>query len=359
MNFLFLTNYFPPEGFAGSIRAYNYAKHFPEFGFYPFIITSFPSKRFPKDNSLLEEIKEFKIFRVKNISPSLIPFKNIKKGGREFKRFLRPFFEKSLSVLNKEKIDFIFVTLPPFSLLKVAISLKLRKKIPLVCEIRDPADFESGKKFIKFIKNCENLIDLFIGSHEYVLKSFGIKGKVIYAGYYEFETKKHKGFNIIYTGSMRNASLSFKRFLKFTERIDYKLYLIGTEIKVNDKKVIKEGYIEYKNLKKYFEISDLFIIFRDKDMRNYIPLKFFEQAGSEVPFLAYFKEKSNFFNFLKKLNKGEGFMWGEEENMLLYIENVKNRKVRVSFFGKKWRDRVKEICEVINEEIFNRNYGKF
>jgi len=357
LKFLYLLYYFPPEPFAASVRAYNYTKYLKEIGFSPFIVTKKIPENILKDLSLIEDLGEIHIERVYDFLPFIkLPVKR-KKGGREFKRYLRNFLKKSSFLIEKENLKFIFVTLPPFELLKVGVSLKLRYKIPLVCEIRDPADFESAKKFKKFIKNSEKLVDLFIASHDYVLSSFKIKGEVIYAGYYEFERRKHSGFNIVYTGTLKNAEESFKRFLNMTRNVDFNLFILGADINLNDTRIRKSSFVEYKKLKDYFEISDLFIIFRDKDCKNYIPLKFFEYSGNDVPVIAYFKKKSNLFEYLKRFKKGKGFIWGEEKDMLKYLENVKRGIIKVEKFGKTWKERTLEIKNAIYEKIFNRNNG--
>jgi len=359
LKFLYLPYYFPPEPFAASVRAYNYTKYFKEAGFSPFVVTKKIPESILKDLSLLEDLKEIPIERVYDYLSFIKPSLKRRKGGREFKRYLGNFLKKSALLMEKENLKFIFVTLPPFELLKVGVSLKLRYKIPLICEIRDSADFESAKKFKKFIKNYQNLVDLFIGSHDYVLSSFNIKGEVVYAGYYEFDKKKHSGFNIVYTGTLKNAEDSFKRFLDFTKGIDFNLFILGTELNLKDKRIKKSSFVEYKKLRDFFEISDLFIIFRDEDCKNYVPLKFFEYSGNDIPVIAYFKAKSILFNYLKEFKKGRGFIWGEEEEMLKYLEGIKKGIIKVQKFGKTWRERVLEIKNVIYEKVFNRDNGNF
>ncbi len=359
MKFLYLSYYFPPEPFAASVRAYNYVRYFKEIGFSPFIVTRKVPENALKDLSLLEDLKGVFIERVYDFLPFLkLPFKR-KRGGREFKRYLRGFLKKSEFLIKKENLKFIFITLPPFELLRVGISLKLRYKIPLVCEIRDPFGFESAKRFKKFIKNCEKIVDVFIGSHDYVLNSFDIKGETVYAGYYEFKRKKHEGFNVIYTGTLKNAEESFKRFMDFTKGFDFNLFILGTKVNLKDERIKESLFLEYKKLRSYFEISDLFVIFRDNDCENYIPLKFFEYSGGDIPVIAYFKRKSNLFNYLGKFKKGKGFVWGEEKEMLSYIEKIKNGIIKVEKFGKTWKERVVEIKKIIYEKIFNRNNSKF
>ncbi len=359
MKFLFISYYFPPEPFAASIRAYNYIKYLKDFT-EPVILTKKLPKKILKDDFLIEDLINVKIERVFDYLIFLkTPLKIKNRGGRELKRYLRPFYKRAKTILKEENFKFIFVTIPPFELLKVALSLKRRFNLPLICEIRDPADFESGKKFKKFIKNSENIVDLFIGSHFYVLKSFNIKGYVLHGGTIEFEKKSHEGFNIIYTGTLKNAIESFERFVEFTESVNYNLYLLGPEVRLKDRRIKNIGYVEYKNLKNYFEIADLFIIFRDSDTRNYIPLKFFEYSGSSVPILAYFKNSSNLFSYLVKYEKGKGFVWGEEDKMLKFIEDIKKGKLSFKKAFKPWKEVSLELLKVINEKVLNRNNRLF
>lgn len=354
LKFLFISYYFPPEPFAGSVRGYNYIKYLKNFT-EPIVLTKKLPEKILKDNSLLEDLKDVRIERVYDYIYFLkMPLRIRKKSGREAKRFLKPFYEKGKFLLKEGNFKFIFISLPPFELLKVGLSLKRRFNLPLICEIRDPADFESAKNFKKFIKNSENMVDLFICSHFYVLKSFDINGYVLHGGTIEFKKKEHEGFNIIYTGTLKNAEKSFERFLKFTKSINYNLYLLGSNIKSHDKRVKSFGYIDYKNLKNYFEISDLFIIFRDYDTRNYLPLKFFEYSGSSVPVLAYFKNYSNLFNYLEKYKKGKGFVWGEEENLLKFINDIKSNKLFFKSAFKLWKEVSLELLNVINEKVLNR-----
>jgi hypothetical protein len=346
--FIFITNYFPPEGFAASVRAYNYTKYIKKWGFEPIVITGFPSPRFPKDSSLLEDLREIEIYRTKFLSPGSLPIKTLKKGGRELKRDLKPFLHKSFEIINREKISFVFITLPPFSLIKVGLSIKIREKIPLICEIRDPAYFESGKRFKKLIKNSEKMVNLFIGPNEFVLNSFGIKGKIIYPGTIKFKSSSEE-FNIIYAGSLKGAEESLKRFLKNTAEINYKLLILGAKSNIKDQRVKFLPYIEYKKLPEYYRRAKLFVIFRDRDCKNYIPLKFFEKSGGNVPIIAYFKEKGKLFYFLKKFKKGEGFVFGEEEKLKKLLKNLEKQRIETPCLNYSWEKRVKELSEIFKD----------
>ncbi|MEN3046036.1 MAG: hypothetical protein ABDH49_03515 [Candidatus Hydrothermales bacterium] len=353
-SFLFISYYFPPEPYAASVRAYHYVKNLKNF-FKPYVLTKRISGVFIKDDSLLKDLDGIRIERVFDYISFIKSFIKLKGGaGREVKRILKPFYDRARSILEKERVDFIIITVPPFELLKVGVSLKKRFNLPLVCEIRDPADFESGKKFKRFIKKLENLVDFFVCSHEYVLKTFGINGYILEAGSIKFERKVHDGFNIVYTGTLKNAEESFFRFLEHTKNLDYNLYLLGPIIKVKDKRVIAPGYVNYDSLIKYFEISDLFVIFRDKDAKNYIPLKFFEYLGGDVPILAYFRESSNLFKYIRSLEKGEGFVWGEEKDMIKYLENLIKNPAIVKKVSRYWEDVCMDFLNLINEKIFNR-----
>ncbi|MEN3044019.1 MAG: hypothetical protein ABDH37_02205 [Candidatus Hydrothermales bacterium] len=353
-SFLFIAYYFPPEPYAASIRAYNYIKYLKNF-FKPYVLTKRITKASIKDNSLYKDLSGIRVERVFDYISYIKTFLKFKGGsGREIKRILKPFYDRAKNLLEKEKVDFIALTVPPFELLKVGVSLKKRFNLPLICEIRDPADFESGKRFKRLIKNIEGIVDLFIGSHEYVLKTFGIDGYVLEAGAIKFERKNHEGFNIVYTGTLKNAEESFFRFIEYTKNLNYRLYLLGSDIKVKDKRVITPGYVNYDELINYFEIADLFIIFRDSDTKNYIPLKFFEYSGGDVPVLAYFRKSSNLFKYIKTFEKGKGFVWGEEKSMIDYLESLIKNPMSVKNISKSWEDVCMDFLNLINEKIFNR-----
>ncbi|MEW6508125.1 MAG: glycosyltransferase [Bacteroidota bacterium] len=156
---LILAYYYPPMGLSGVQRTLKFTKYMPRFSWEPTVITAGNIAYFAHDFSLLKEAEEagVKIIRTEAFDPnSLIG----KKYGtvnmpKEFLRklysnFSKSFFipdnkkswakkayQKAREILQKERFDIIYVTIPPYSSFVYAAKLKREFQIPLFVDYRD------------------------------------------------------------------------------------------------------------------------------------------------------------------------------------------------------------------------------
>jgi len=145
INFLYITENFPPSGMQSGIRALEISKRLIEKEVNPFILTKKINRETSFNNSLIADIpKNLKIFRT-----HFIKVKN-KYLRYIFDKFLKldfyiewlPFaYFKAKKIIKLNKIDFIYTYGPPFYNHLIGFLLKLRFKIPLVIEYGDPWSF--------------------------------------------------------------------------------------------------------------------------------------------------------------------------------------------------------------------------
>lgn len=150
--------YFPPMGGSGVQRPLKFAKYLKELGWDPIVVAPEPGLYHTFDQSLLSELKEseIRVERVKNRSV----FKSRKKLKKppannrwiaSLLRWITTWFflpdnkigwideavNKCEQIINKEAIQIVFSTAPPYSNLIAAKKIKDRTGIPVVMDLRD------------------------------------------------------------------------------------------------------------------------------------------------------------------------------------------------------------------------------
>ncbi|RMD50970.1 MAG: glycosyltransferase [Ignavibacteria bacterium] len=155
---LVISYYFPPMGMSGVQRTLKFCKYMREFGWEPTVVTTGNTAYFAHDNSLMKEVEEndIRTIRVDGFAPNNL----LKKKGtigfpREFirktiDRISKTFFipdnkiawsnkayKKITEILNQEKFDAIFVSVPPFSTEIIAARLKREFNLPVFVDYRD------------------------------------------------------------------------------------------------------------------------------------------------------------------------------------------------------------------------------
>lgn len=145
-------------GSGNALRAAKFAKYFPKYGWEPYVITSNPKRYFFRDEYLLEEQKAAgtKIYRTNSsrskshLTGSKLPHLP-NEGSRKFFRNMKSLYKfpdahkswikKALrlagEIIEREKIEILFATAPPFSDFVVASELKAKYNIPLIIDYRD------------------------------------------------------------------------------------------------------------------------------------------------------------------------------------------------------------------------------
>jgi len=147
---LFIYYHFPP--IIGDWRGVGLAGHLPEFGWQPMVISAAESSKYAKDYSLLQKIPNgIEIHRVGHREPSG-EWQYIRNKLRinydfpdYFKGWYSPVLREARKILQREKIDLIFSSAPPYTSALIAMQLKKEFNIPWVAEWRD---LWSGNEFL-------------------------------------------------------------------------------------------------------------------------------------------------------------------------------------------------------------------
>lgn len=146
-NVLFLTYCFPPYADSGVFRPLKFVKYLKKHKKWnPIVVTlnirNYPNK--PIDDSLNDDVPENMEIHYVN---SLEPLDNASQQSKDFFYEIQTperaigslmhFLIKSLEIINTQKIDLIFCTIPPYTLGIVGKVLKEITNIPLVVDYRD------------------------------------------------------------------------------------------------------------------------------------------------------------------------------------------------------------------------------
>ncbi|MGH2568468.1 MAG: glycosyltransferase family 4 protein [Bacteroidota bacterium] len=169
---LIVTYYFPPSGGPGVQRVLKFVKYLPEFGWQPVVLTVQDGDYPARDESLLAEVPEHAIvYRTKIFEPyklyrkltgkapnAPVDVENIPrgKGGKSFAEKLAEFIRatlfipdarigwypyavaKGLEIIEREKIDVLYSSSPPYTAAVVAQRLHRATKVPWIAGFRDP-----------------------------------------------------------------------------------------------------------------------------------------------------------------------------------------------------------------------------
>lgn len=152
-NILMISSYFPPAGGVGVLRFTKYCKYLARAGYNPFVLTPpFWSVKRDRDNSMLADVPK----SAELIQPGFIDLRRLVPG--EIAKHLRNWEREHLfpdniiqwvkvvqkllpNLLREKQIDIVFITLPHFSLLALAETVKACSKVPVILDMRDPFSF--------------------------------------------------------------------------------------------------------------------------------------------------------------------------------------------------------------------------
>ena len=171
---LIISYYFPPLGSIGYRRPLAFAKHLPDYGWKPFILTVKKGTDKLVDKFLIKEIpKSLKVYRTPSFEPfryrSIIYNKVRNEEAHSFMIFFKRFAHHILKgiriiiskfmipddrigwlpyalitgikIIKSKKIDAIYATSPPPTSLLIGCLLKMSTKKPLIVDYRDPWTF--------------------------------------------------------------------------------------------------------------------------------------------------------------------------------------------------------------------------
>ena len=102
---------FPPSNLAAVHRSRLFARHLPQFGWDPIVLTVDPKHyEEPLDTDLVELLpRELRVERV-----AALPTKPIRLVGDIAIRAFGPLLHRVLKIVDREKIDFLYLPIPPF-----------------------------------------------------------------------------------------------------------------------------------------------------------------------------------------------------------------------------------------------------
>ncbi len=169
---LIITYYFPPSGGAGVQRCLKFVKYLSEFGWQPVVLTVKDADYPAYDESLFAEVPEnVPVYRTKIFEPyqlyRRLTGKKVgeamdiatlsrdssqqRKWSERLAEFIRstlfipdarigwkPFaVREGLEIIQKEKIDLILSSAPPYTCHLIGRALKLKTELPWICDFRD------------------------------------------------------------------------------------------------------------------------------------------------------------------------------------------------------------------------------
>jgi glycosyltransferase involved in cell wall biosynthesis len=156
---LVIAYYFPPMGMAGVQRTLKFVKYLHDYNWKPTVLTIAPGAYYAKDYSLLNELegKDIEILRVQTMMEPTQMLKNKevldipKESHRKILSRLSQVFllpdnkigwkkkaiELAENYIEKENIDVIYSTAPPYTDFLIGVELKKKFHLPLVFDYRD------------------------------------------------------------------------------------------------------------------------------------------------------------------------------------------------------------------------------
>ncbi len=159
---LVIAYYFPPMGLSGVQRTAKFVKYLPDFGWKPFVLTINPTAYYAFDETLLDELKRRDVEIIRTDTRDITKAAAQTSGTRDLtmpaessRRFLSALSQlvfipdnkigwkkfalaKASEIIERENIDVIFSTAPPFTAHLVGLELRSKYQLPLVVDFRDP-----------------------------------------------------------------------------------------------------------------------------------------------------------------------------------------------------------------------------
>jgi len=305
---LIIAYFFPPCNLTASQRAYGWANHLKEFGYYPIIITrswdheiKLPTDAYKKSGSTInhEKFENYEVYYLpyhpnlrdkiytkyadsklgfirkaltfaelfmQNLTNYLIPFKNIYDFSEEY--------------LKKNRdIQKVIITANPFILFKFGYLLNKRLKIKWIADYRDDWNTQqliTNKPFVhrllsriesrsekKWVSSSESITSISNYYVEKISKFLKKPGNTILNGYSDEGLNKDKmelfnDFTILYSGTLypvQKVEVFLSAVKKFIDHAEskpmIKLYFPGLTFDINQADRVSEfmeGYSEYMEI---------------------------------------------------------------------------------------------------------------
>lgn len=402
---LIITYYFPPIGYAGSLRIIKLMKYLPQYGWQPVVLTSKGFMHYEEDSSLLNDIpSETPIYRTTSVEHDTIlrlfrksrkdfgGVKSVRKLVRVESFFLLPdtkalwlytALPAALKIIKNEGIDAILSTSPPLTSHLIAVLSKKFTHKPVVLDYRDAWSedpfglFPTGihKKFIEKIeKFTVRNSDYVIAVNDPILQgrlNLGAgTGKVIPQGYdpedFKTPSRPNKGnkLKLFYTGVfsyitdptslfMAIASLGeLKNQIEFhifsTKRKDLLEFIKNNHL---ESTIIWHDFVPHKKIPEILQQADVLVVTIDKSANfPYVSAsKIYEYIGSGRPIFGVVPDRTDAYRFIKSL--GNSFVVTPDDP-----EKIKNKIIEIY---KLWRNGgLKNLDETIRKKFSRREQAK-
>ena len=252
-----------------------------------------------------------------------------------------PAIIKGLKIIKKNNIDIIICTGPPFSVFLIGLFLKIRTKVKLICDYRDPWSNQKGMLKKGYLSKINKIIEKYCIRRANALvfstnmmkedfeKCFGDsleeKCYVLSNGYEPSLYTKMLNLpgkkKIIYSGEFY-GDRRLKLFVdpinklikkKILDPHSLRFHIFGT-IKNEDREIIKKNKlndifvehtpVNYLELLSYLRSADILLLIISEDMSYSISYKFFDYLGSNRPILAVVPKNSEMVRIMKDVRCG-------------------------------------------------------
>jgi len=405
---LIISYYWPPAGGPGALRVVKFVKYLSQFGWQPVILTA-KNGEFPYIDLMLdaEVPPDVTIYRAANWEPFVLYKKFTGKAQKESipvgflthrKKGLKeklastvranlfvpdarigwiPFATKTaLEIIDKEKIDLIFISSPPHSSQLIGTKLKKKTGIHWIADLRDPWTDIRYYEFIKrwkiavrldrryerrVLEQCDfittvsrDLVRMFDEKSE---SDIAGKSLVLPNGFDEddFENRQyapHPTFDIVHTGNMQdhqNPVVLWKVLKLIMEdnpeyRNIIRAHLVGRthpEIQAQVEEMNLGEYVEFQPFRPHREILPvmanadllLMVIPRVKNNMGIVTGKFFEYLGADRPVLVIGPPESDASSMVKAVDGSRVVDYEDENGLLEYLrQSLKKWKKGELFF---------------------------
>lgn len=359
----------------GTKRITNFVNNLPKFDYEPIILTVDPNslKNLHRSYGVIDEKVALDVNCKKYYAP--LSFLNTKLYSFLQKFFLfRAFivfisvpdhyifwipsaYKKAKEIIEKENIEIVFSTAPPYSSHLIAYLLKKKfSKIRWVCDFRDewttnrcfnyitPLHYKINR-FLekKIIKNSDVLVTVTAPILNIFKNIFSNKDSFYliensYADdFYKINTKKNNDKLIItYTGSFYGKMLPNNLIIVIENLIKEKLIPKDTillRFVGNSKKYYSEivnieniDFASHKKLKEYKEKTDLLLLILENEAFNVYSGKIFDYIATGIPILGLVPEAGVADKLIKESRTG----------FTCELENLDKIRILVLFLFKKW-----------------------
>jgi len=355
---LFITVTFPPRLSVASLRLYHYSKLFIKNGWTVKIISA---KQYGEMTSHEFDLDELEIIHVNWKDPfdriqrirhplirkiifksmnAFVPYLATWLPDYRFKSWRKSVFKKSIELIEKDNVNYIYSSFSPPSPLMVSQQLKQRyPNITWIAEFRDLMSYSHGLSkfkrpfsFIhsyfekKLLKKADEILCVSQGHADFLKSKLNREVNTLYNGcdfelYTNIQKNKNNSFTILYTGHLYlrkyNYTMFFKALSRVIQKTDkrIKFIFLGTNKNRNLFRLIDDlnlkEVVEFKKkipnheVRHFQKSANLLLHFcwNDKTQNGNLTGKLFEYISSRTPILSI-GDQSEVGKLIKETHSG-------------------------------------------------------